>query len=108
MPNKSKSKSDFILNEPHPKIKNGSIRKSVRVAAKDFPIRNERERLNRLLVMHDLHTIPKEKLTEKDIKLLNLIALEGTISNNIPALRYNRASSCVGHDESFSFRSGEL
>ncbi len=89
MPTRNKSKEEFILNEPQVKVKNGKNRKSIRVSAKEFPIRSQREKINRLLIMHDLHTEPRDKLTEKDVSLLKQIAFEGTISNNIPALRYN-------------------
>jgi hypothetical protein len=89
MSNKPRSEGGFILNEPQPKIKNGSTRKSVKVSAKQFPARAQREKINRLLIMHDLHTDVTERFTGKDIDLLKQIALEGSISNNIPAFRYN-------------------
>jgi HEAT repeat protein len=89
MAKKSKTKIEFVLNEPLPKIKNGNKRKSIRVTAKEFPARAQRERLNGILLKHDLHTIDKNKLTAKDVDLLKQIAVEGTITNNIPALRYN-------------------
>ncbi len=89
MSNKLRSEGGFVLNEPQPKIKNGSTRKSARVTAKQFPVRAKREKINRVLIMHDLHPDLTERIPEKDIGLLKQIAFEGSISNNIPAFRYN-------------------
>jgi len=80
---------DFILNEPSLKINNGKKRKSILIANNAFPMRQQRDRINKLLLTHDNQTVPAYQLTEKDIPLLTQIAQEGSISNNIPALRYH-------------------
>jgi hypothetical protein len=82
-------KEVFNLNEPAVKLKNGDKRPSVTVSAKDFPMRAQRDRINSLLMMHDTHTPARDKMSANDVALLQQIAYEGTISNNIPALRYN-------------------
>jgi hypothetical protein len=89
MAKNDKSKLQFKLNEPVAKIANGDTRKSVRVSKEKFPARIYREKINGALLMHDADSKPGHEITANDIELLKQIASEGSMSNNIPALRYN-------------------
>ena len=91
MPQKLKRTPDgFVLNEPARSILGGPRRKSVLVNRKEFPIIARRELVNQLLLQHDLEK-PTAALTGVDLDLLRLmlIALEGAITNQIPAIRYH-------------------
>src|SRR5207248_2146417 len=55
-----------------------------------FPAVALRERLDRLLLFHDLEppTANLERLSEEDLAQLRQIAVEGVMANQPPALRY--------------------
>lgn len=74
-------------NEPMPKLPGGTRRASVKV---DRPAAiARRERLERMLIAHDLEPADRVrmKLTAEDHAVLRQIALEGAIANSTPAVR---------------------
>jgi HEAT repeat protein len=80
----------FLLNEPTPAIPGGMRRKSVTLGRADLAAIERREQLNRLLLAHDLEkpTSYLPALGEEDLTLLRQMAKEGTIANQVPAIRY--------------------
>jgi hypothetical protein len=58
----------------------------VRVSGPEFSINRQRERLNRLLIAHDLEK-PVATIRPADLAMIRQIALEGAITNQEPVLR---------------------
>jgi hypothetical protein len=89
MPTKKRPSPDgFVLNEPRPRIPGGARRKSIIVSRSTLPGIRQRERVNALLLAHDLEPpIPEPRRIFPP--LLRQVAIEGAISNQIPARRYN-------------------
>ncbi|HET9377935.1 MAG TPA: HEAT repeat domain-containing protein [Chthoniobacterales bacterium] len=76
------------LNEPVRAVPGGSRRGSVRVSGPEFAMVRLRERVNRLLLAHDLER-PISSISPRDLALIRQISLEGAVTNQEPALRLN-------------------
>lgn len=82
-------RDDFRLNEPRPTIPGGARRASVRVDRARVPEVARRERLNRLLLVHDPEVASQNRarITDRDAELLRRIAQEGALAGTPPVLR---------------------
>ncbi len=84
--------------EPEKQIPGGYQRKSVFVDRKQFPAILQRERINQLLLVHDLHTPEgyQVEINEEDLALIRQIVREGAVTNIEPAIR-QRAILLLGN-----------
>jgi HEAT repeat protein len=75
--------------EPEKQIPGGIQRKSVFVDREELPAIVQRERINQLLLAHDLHTPEgyQREIKEEDLALIRQIAREGAVTNIEPVMR---------------------
>jgi hypothetical protein len=85
-PARARERVVFTLNEPTRPIPGGARRQSVRVSEADRSVIRQRERVNRLLLRHDLER-PVATIRVADLPLIRQIAREGSLSNHEPVLR---------------------
>jgi HEAT repeat protein len=84
----AKPTDEYKLNEPKAKIPGGSTRASVRVDRENLGAVRDRERIEKVLTVHDLDgTRAPLSLKEKDGPILRTIARETIASSVQPALR---------------------
>jgi hypothetical protein len=92
MAKRKKRRADVVdakLNEPTVRIPGGSSRTSVRVSRKALPGVAMRQKLNRLLLVHDPEDAEKalEAIGEDHLPVIRRIAMEGAITGIEPVLR---------------------
>jgi HEAT repeat protein len=76
----------YRLNEPIAPIVGGGRRSSVVVKSGAFASIRDRERLYGVLLQHDPEG-PQPHLTARDMSVLRVIATEGPLTNQVPAIR---------------------
>lgn len=83
---KGRRRDPFTLNEPSPRITGGARRPSAVLKDKAFSRIRDRARLERLLLQHDPDgSVPR--VAARDWSLLRQMAIEGAVTNHVPALR---------------------
>ncbi|CAB3744163.1 hypothetical protein LMG27174_07113 [Paraburkholderia rhynchosiae] len=77
--------------QPDPKIPGGGSRPSTIVSRSELPALIARERIVKVLLMHDVQekNVALQALGEADFGIVRVIAQEGAAANSEPALRYN-------------------
>jgi HEAT repeat protein len=78
----------FRLNEPRTPIVGGKRRPSLLLKNARFAAIRERERLNRVLIVHDPGD-SRSMFGLRDRPILRLAAREGVLANQVPAIRRN-------------------
>jgi len=86
--NIGKRPDGFRLNEPATPVVGGPRRPCLVVDRTKFSLVRQRERLNRILVVHDSDG-PQPTFSLSDMDIVRQIAREGVLANHVPALRSN-------------------
>jgi hypothetical protein len=84
----AKRPDGFRLNEPATPVAGGSRRPSLLLNHSKFLLVRQRERLNRILIIHDSDG-PQPTFSLNDMAIVRQIAREGALANHVPALRRN-------------------